>query len=302
MLNNITRAVMRMIMPDLAKQMEAEGVFNFTNATKAKEEDRNYLHVVDRGADVTVFVFSGIDVLYAGLARFEFQSLFRKVGRDFNLAFFREVSRTAYHLMPDGKPGGLEFHMAELLKVKKELGASYNVGIGSSTGGSAALYFATHGNFDHVIAFGPLVSPDAYTNFRVRLRAVFNVKQLLHEPVAYFELLVVSIAAGIFSGELKRRTGEVNITSPLVDFAASSKRPRTTIIYGCECPPDAYHAEAFGQYPEVNVIPLETGRHNSPAWLKERDDLEGIMVSELLEAFQRIEGNDENDSSNGEMR
>lgn len=291
MLNNTIRTVMRMIMPDLSKQMEAEGVFNFTDSTKAKENDKSYLHVINRNADVSVFVFSGLDVLFAGMARFEFQKLFGEIGQDFNLVFFRDVSRTTYHLTPDGETGGLEFHLAELIRVKKELGASYNVAIGSSTGGGAALYGGINADLDHVIAFGPMVTHEAYTNASMRFRAVFNLKKLFHEPMGYFELLAVSIAAGVLAFKLRRRIGEENFVTPLEDFATSTRRPRTTVIYGRECPPDVYHAEALAQFPEVNTIPLETGRHNSPAWLKERGRLEGIMASELLEAFQHVKDN-----------
>ncbi len=65
----VTRWTVGLIMPDLAKQMQAEGLFDKPAADAVPE----YMVVEDNGADITIFSFSGFDVLCAGFARFEFQ-------------------------------------------------------------------------------------------------------------------------------------------------------------------------------------------------------------------------------------
>ena len=104
------------------------------------------MYVVDRGADVTIFAFS--TAFRRGKSQYEFQGLLNRIGDEFNLVFLRDVSRTIYQLTPWGDPGGGAFHADELTKIKDDLGASYNVAIGMSSGGNAALYFATRCNFD----------------------------------------------------------------------------------------------------------------------------------------------------------
>ena len=253
---------------------------------KTKKIDERFMHVVDRGADVTIFAFS--TAFRRGKSQFEFLSLLNRIGKDFNLVFLRDISRTIYQLTPGGEPGGLEFHLAEVMKVKAELGASYNVGIGLSTGGNAALYTATYGNFDRVVAFGPLPNHDPYTSLRFRFYAVMNVKLLLREPMAYLEQLALSIISGIYANRMRHRVGEQYFDTILDFFAAATKRPRTSIIYGRHCAPDAYHAGLLAQFPEVDTISLETGRHRSPIWLKKHGLLEGFMKAELHDAFQHL--------------
>jgi hypothetical protein len=253
---------------------------------KTKKIDKRFMHVVDRGADVTIFAFS--TAFRRGKSQFEFLSLLNRVGKDFNLVFLRDISRTVYQLTPRGEPGGIAFHSTEVMKVKAELGASYNVGIGLSTGGNAALYLATQCNFNRVIAFGPMLKHDPYTSLRFRFYAVMNVKLLLREPMAYLEQLVLSIITGIFVKRMRHRVGEQYVETVFDFFAAAAKRPRTSIVYGRHCPPDVYHAGLLAQFPEVNTISLETGRHRSPIWLKKHGCLDDFMKAELRDAFQHL--------------
>ena len=74
--NRVTRWTVGLFMPDLAKQMDAEGLFK----KKTEGEKPEYMVVEDNGAEITIFSFSGFDVLYAGFARFEFQRVLQQLG------------------------------------------------------------------------------------------------------------------------------------------------------------------------------------------------------------------------------
>lgn len=278
---------MRLLMPDLAKQMEEEGVFTLIGSSP--EGERPFCHVEDRGSDTTVFVFSGVDVLYAGLARYEFQKLFTRVGKEFNLVFFRDLHRTAYHFTPEGEVTGLDFHTQKINEIIKDLGSKFNISLGSSSGGSAALYFGVRCKMDHVLAFGPLLTEAPYSSFKATMQAIFDIKRLFVEPKAYFELLVVSLGARIVIGKLRKHVGEEHAFKPHEDYGAANPRPTASIIYGRFCRPDAFHAVMLDAYPEVKIIPIDTGRHNSPGFLKSQGKLEELIISEIKSAFSAPE-------------
>ena len=106
--------------------------------------------------------------------------------------------------------------------------------------------------------------------------------------MAYLEQLVLSIITGIFVNRMRHRVGEQYVETVFDFFAAAAKRPRTSIIYGRYCPPDVYHAGLLAQFPEVDTISVETGRHRSPIWLKKHGCLDDFMKAELRDAFQHL--------------
>lgn len=266
----VTRWTVGLFMPDLAKQMQAEGLFDKPEAGEKPE----YLVVEDNGADITIFSFSGFDVLYAGFARFEFQRVLKEIGCKANLVFVRDLNRTGFHATPDNGPGGLEFYELEIREVMQRLGAKRNVAIGSSSGGAAALWFSTRCKMDEAIVFGAVLTADGFLRPRLLLASLLNLRQLFREPAAYFELMVVALGAWWGAKPLGKRFGHDALMNPLEAYRRSQPdHPRVTFYYGKNAPTDAFHAHMMQDFQNVRLMPLPTGRHNTPAYLKERGKL-----------------------------
>jgi pimeloyl-ACP methyl ester carboxylesterase len=266
--NRVTKLLVGAIMPDLAKQMDAEGLF-----TQAGQANTEHLIVEDNGADVTIFSFSGFDVLYAGLARFEFRNVLRGLGRKANLVFVRDVHKTGFHLRPDGQPGGLEYFESEINAVIARLGSTHNVAIGSSSGGAAALWFASRCNMQETIVFGAVLSADGFTRPSHALRTVCAFGRLLREPRAYFEMLIVTIGAWWGLKAINGQFRPDELMNPLKAYAERANEMKTTFYYGAHSFADAWHARQMGRFERVRLVPLPTGRHNTPAFLKQRNQL-----------------------------
>lgn len=274
--NRIFQGAMKLFMPDLAKQMAAEGVFDLDNANQA-----DWMRVEDNGADVTIFAFSGLDVLYAGLARYEFQNALRTLNMKANYVFLRDVHRIGFHLKPDGSPDGHDFYAAEINRVKRELGASHNIAIGSSIGGSVAFYLGARCGLEQLVIFGPAFTLDGFTHPSVFSRTLFGVRQLLREPRAYFELLVVTLSAMWAVKQLTKRFGAENIVRPLDTYAALERKPVVTLYYGETAWPDVRHANMLPASDCVQHVALPTGRHNTPAFLKQRGELSAALTNAI---------------------
>lgn len=282
---------MRIFMPGLAQQMQQEGTFELKDDREIVEDD--YMLVEDRGADVTIFAFSGIDVLFAGMGRFEFRKLLANIGQDYNLVFLRDLHRFAYHVAPDGSPNGVAFHTAVINDVKARLGASTNIALGSSSGGQAAFYFATVCGMDGVLAFGPAFPHTVYTKARYQLQAWLDLVHLVREPVGYFEVILVCIGAWYQERMgTKRLRGHGTVWNVMKTYAEASPRPRATVFYGRFSPPDARQAKMIARFREVKLIALDTGRHNSPAYLKNRGLLADYVSRELRELVEAAQGAD----------
>jgi pimeloyl-ACP methyl ester carboxylesterase len=280
-LNTLFRLGMRLLMPDLAKQMDQEGLLTLDPA-KAAGENPEFLRVEDNGADLTIFVFSGLDVLYAGLARFEFQGTLRHLDRKANLVFVRDVHRLCFHVQPDGTPGGLAFFEAEISAVKERLGATQNIAVGSSIGGSAAFYFGTRCQMDQVVLFGAAFEVDCFTAPRMVARTVFDVRKLFTEPRAYVEMLVVTLSAVWGSRQLTKRFGHDGLMNPLEEYRRAQPRPRVSLFYGKTAWPDARQAQLLRDIDSnAALMPLPTGRHNTPSFLKQRGEL-GQRLAEAI--------------------
>jgi hypothetical protein len=268
--NRVTRWAVGLFMPDLAKQMDAEGLFK----KKAEGDKPEYMVVEDNEAEVTIFSFSGFDVLYAGFARFEFQRVLQQLGCKANLVFIRDPNRTGFHATPENGLGGLEFYEREVNTVKEQLGAKRNIAIGSSSGGAAALWFATRCEMDEAVVFGASLTADGFLHPRHLCATLLNLRQLLREPSAYFELMLVTLGAWWGAKPLCRRFGQHMLMNPLETYRDNNtNRPRVTFYYGAKSPTDAWHAHMMEEFEQVRLVALPTGRHNTPAFLKERGQL-----------------------------
>jgi pimeloyl-ACP methyl ester carboxylesterase len=274
--NTLFQGAMKIFMPDLARQMAAEGVFELDNAAQPE-----WIRVEDNGADVTIFAFSGLDVLYAGLARYEFQNALHKLDTKANYVFLRDVHRMGFCLKPDGTPGGHDFYVEEINRVKRELGATHNIAIGSSIGGSIAFYLGTRCNLEQLVIFGAAFTLDGFTKPAVARKTFFDLRQLVREPRAYFELIIVTLSAAWAARQLTKRFGAENIPRPLDAYAAADAKPAITLYYGETAWPDVRHAEMLPETETVRRIPLPTGRHNTPAFLKQRGELSDALTQSI---------------------
>lgn len=271
--------------PDVAKNMDKEGTFNFGKNEEIDLKANPHVLIEDRGSDVTVFSFAGMAVLFAGLPAFEFKKLLHEQGDDFNLVFFRDVSRSAYTMTPDGKEGGPEFYRAEVERVMRELGSKYNVSIGASAGGAMAFYMAMSTGMDQIVTFSPVLHRDVYTDPRFAAYNLFNLPKLVTEPQAYAEVSLMTLAALALKrkvqAEYKTRLWR-NVSQFYCDMEES--RPHATVYYGKRCMSDTVTAKRIEHLDEVRIVPVDTGRHNCAAILK-RDK---IMGDSILNEIKRV--------------
>ncbi|MBX3176484.1 MAG: hypothetical protein KF886_03920 [Candidatus Hydrogenedentes bacterium] len=283
---NALRVFLRVFMPDLAQRMDAEGQFQVEDDAANALEEANYMLVEDRGAPVTIVVFSGLDVLYAGLARFEFQGVLRRIDFDANLVFLRDCQRAAFFVAPDGSPGGHAFYEDAINRVLGRLGAAHNIALGSSIGGTAAIIFGTRCNFHHIISFGAPFELDVYTRPRRLMTSIFDFKKFFTEPAAYWEMLLVTSAA-IWGVRHILRRAQLNA---IPDFAGAYRarpdRPHISAFYGETAWPDVEQAQYLKDIPEVSLHPLPTGRHNTPVFLKKTGAFESTMAAEITRHYR----------------
>ena len=288
--NALYRSGMRILMPDLARQMLEEGNFSLPKDSALSGEGAapppEFIHIENRCANVTIFAFAGLDVLYAGLARYEFQRVLHQLDIDANLVLVRDVRRMGFQLKPDGSPGGPEFYAAELLRVKETLAASRNIAIGSSIGGTAAFMFGTLCEMDEVILFGAAFNLDGFCARSMLRRTTLNIRLLLTEPRAYVELLVVTLAARWVRRSFVGSIGEENISKPVELYDKAAVKPAITLFYGIGSLPDKSQAMLLLGYPKTRLIPLSTGRHNTPAYLKQQ----GKLTASIAEALNNPPG------------
>lgn len=273
------RLAMRIFVPDLARNMQAEGMLDLPREGDAPNTD--YMKVEDNGADITIWSFSGLDVLYAGLPRFEFQRVLRSLGIKANFVFLRDMQRMAFQLKPDGTPGGPDFYAADIRKTMAQLGAKRNIGIGSSIGAGAALAFGTAAGMDELILFGAVFNFDGFSAPGMVRKTLFDGRKLFTEPRAYAEQLVVALAARWARKNFAKRLGVENVMRPVDMYRDAEHQPSITLIYGETSHADVAQALLLGEQPRVRLVPLPTGRHNAPGFLKARGQL-ALCLAEAL--------------------
>lgn len=265
------RLGMRMLMPDLARQMEADGLLDLPKDGESPKIE--YMKVENNHAETTIFAFSGLDVLFAGLARYEFQRVLHELGTTANFVFLRDIHRMGFQLKPDGTPGGPEFYVGEIKRVMAELGSKRNIAIGSSIGGSAAFAYGVASGMDELVLFGAAFNFDGFSAPDMIWKCATDFRKLFTEPRAYAELLIVTLAARWARKTFQAKIGEENVPKPLDLYQQAEKKPAITLLYGETSWPDAAQAALVKSFARTRLVPLPTGRHNTPAFLKARGEL-----------------------------
>lgn len=277
------RWLARVFVPAWANEMEREDLFRVRAVPLEQADESDYILVEDHGADVTIFVFSGLDGLFGGGARFEFKGFFSKLGCPYNLVFVRELRGYFYHLEPNGAPGGLDFYERKLNDIKKRLGATYNVSMGLSAGGSAAFYFGARCGMDKVIGFCPSFPISVFSGRGAWLRHAFNFKKLITDFPAYAEVTAVSLWGTLANHRLEKLVGPSEVWDVKSTYLNNASRPQATIVYGATCQQDRAQAKGLADVPGVTLRPIPTGYHNVPGELKKRGELGALLVEEIQE-------------------
>ncbi len=272
----------RIFLPGLARNMEQEGIFRLYEGESGNVEESEYVLIEDRGAPLTVFIYSGLDALFAGEPRYEFRKQLSGIQLPFNTVFFRELRRLSYHVSPSGGKDGLAFYEAKTRELMARLGGKVTVAMGSSGGAAAALYFGSRCGMDHIVAFSPGLHINAYTSLRSQLRTYFDLPKLFREPNAYAECVLVAISAAYAEADIYRHVGKENFWNVIGAFReAGDKRPGVSVFYGDRCHFDVAQTKEFLPYPSARLCPVPTGRHNSPLALKLRGELGSALTREL---------------------
>ncbi len=276
----ITGFLMKVLVPDIARSMEAEGSLDPFKKDFTEEEIKKYLMVEDNNADTTIFCFAGGAVLYAGLPTFEFRKVLQETGRSFNLVFFRDIRRMGYHMSPDGKFNGLEFYEKKVGELMDKLKSKYNVALGSSHGGSAAFYFGTRCGMDKIIAFNPVIEWRKYVGARALFLAVCNRKSLAGVRV-FLRNFAMAIGAQSILRKMEKTMGREKLWDVVGEYRRCSKRPLATVFFGGRYRLDEIQSSLIEDLPEVHLVALPYDDHNCGAYLKQRGELGAAIVGEI---------------------
>ena len=282
-MNTIFRVSTRLFLPELARQMEAEGTFQIDSNPEGALCEADYMRVEDCGADTTIFVFSGLDILYAGMARFEFQKVLSEIGIEANFVFLRDCQRSGFFVHPDGAPDGQVFYEELIRGVIKRLGSSHNIALGSSIGGSSAIMYGTRCHMQHIVTFGAPFEINVYTKPRRVLRSLFDIRKIFVEPMGYMEILLVTVASGWAVRQILKRAELTRVPDIINEYRNASPRPAVSAFYGATAWPDVEQAQYLAEFPEVALLPVPTGRHNSPAFMKKK----GYFATRIAAEIQR---------------
>ena len=282
---------MRIIFPDLVRELKLEGNFQLDSLDPvASLTDADFMRIEDNGADVTIFAFSGVDVLYAGHSRYHLMAVVKRLGRRFggaNFVFLRDCRRLGFMLRPDGKPGGWDFYADVVSSTMSDLGATHNVAIGSSYGGSVAHYMAYRCGMQQVITFSALFNADSYLRMKNILKSLFNLKQLVKEPRGYLEVLLVTGSTSWCFKMLKETVGLEDTPDLVADYGSLENKPAVTLFYGDASPPDAAQAQLMSGFSDVKLVPVPTGRHNTPGFLYSQGKLGSAIAGEISSVLER---------------
>jgi len=284
----IFRLATRIMLPDLVEQMKAEGAFHLKIADpEATLEESEYLIIEDNQADVTIVTFTGPDILYMGHSRHHLRGVLKRAARRFggaNLVFLRDPQRLGFMLRPDGSPGGMEYYAGLVRDTLERLGASHNVAVGASWGGSIAHYIACLCGMHQVITFSPMYKPDPYLGMRGLLRSCLSLKLLVREPRAYSEVIVVTLSAWwCYKRVCERAGGDLPDISRT--YRDMNPRPGMSLYYGVSAHGDAWQSKLMEEFAEVKHVPLPTGRHNTPGYLYAQRQLDKIIATEILAVY-----------------
>jgi hypothetical protein len=283
--DKLYKALARKFVPAWANDLKTEGIFHHMVGGNIEEvPESEYILVEDNRADVTIFVFSGLDGLFAAGPRFEFKNAFSKLEQECNLVFVRELRGMFYHVAPNGHVDGLAFYERKISEIMKRLGATHNISTGFSVGGTAAFYFGTKCGMDKIIGFGPAFPLTVYNAPMSILRSLCNFRSMFYEFSGYTEVLLVSIWCLLSGHRLKKVLGEKPAWDVMRVYRdAAHARPQATIIYGTYALPDVRQASMMREFDEVRFLAIETGYHNVPGELKKRGQLGPVLLNEVRE-------------------
>lgn len=255
------RRLLRVFFPDIAEEIKREHA-DQAFATAVETDLPQHKLIVDRGSKTTIVCFSSAALLYAGQPAREFEAFFKRYGAGYNLVFFRDVHRSAYHFAPDGGPSGLAFYEAELRTALADLGSDRHVAIGDSAGAAAAIYFGTRCGFDQLIAFSPPFPLRHWIGPLAQLRSYFDVPLLIREPAAYWEHVVLSFTPIFWLYlPIAFRCGFGKIWNPIAEYMNAPRRPRLTVFFGERSGPERRILEPLRSVEEVTMRPLPTAKH-----------------------------------------
>ena len=274
------QCAVRILFPDLASGMLAEGSFDPFKKSFSKEEIEQCFMTEDNGADTTIFCFAGGAVLYAGLPTFEFRKILKETGHKCNLVFFRDIRRMGYHVAPDGRLNGLEFYENKVRELMHKIGSAYNVALGSSHGGSAAFYFACRCSMNRIIAFNPVIEWEDYVGLKALFLSVVNRKSLAG-PRVFMRNLAMAVGAQTILKKIEKVLGRENLWDVLREYKNHPARPQATVFYGEKYRLDVTQALLISDLPEVHLVGLPYNDHNCGAYLKKRGELGSAIINEI---------------------
>ncbi len=256
------RTVLQIFFPHIAASIRREHLDGAFEAGKDSSAAPAHQLVIDQGSKTTIVSFSSAALLHAGQSTREFEAFFERYGAGYNLVFFRDVHRSAYHLTPDGEPTGRAFYEAELRATLRSLGSERHIAIGDSAGAAAAIYFGTRCGFDQIIAFSPPFPLRRWISPLAQLRAYFDLPLLIREPAAYWEHVVLAFTPIFWLYlPIALRCGFRNIWNPIADYRAAERRPKLTVFYGEGSRPEREILRPLKGLPEVEMRPLPTAKH-----------------------------------------
>ncbi len=272
--------VARILFPDLASSMLAEGSFDPFKNSFSREEIENCFMIEDNGADTTIFCFAGGAVLYAGLPTFEFRKILKETGLSCNLVFFRDIRRMGYHMAPDGQLNGLEFYENKVRELMSSLGSTYNVALGASHGGSAAFYFACRCGMDRIIAFNPVIEWRKYVGLKAFFLSVLNTRSFTGQGI-FLRNIAMAIGAQTLLKKMEKTLGRENIWDVVREYRNHPERPHATVFYGQKYRLDVTQSSLIRDLPEAHLVGLPYDDHNCGAYLKQRGELGSTIAKEI---------------------
>ena len=283
MMQTIARRLSHFVVPEIARLTEAELL---SDAFDDQSSIPQTIRVEDKGADTTVVSFSNGGFMHGGLPTYAFRDLLSELQPPCNLIFIRDVHRVAYHLRPNGEPGGLAFYEAEIKATLARLGSSTTHMIGDSSGAAAAVYFGTRCDAERVLALTMPYPMEPWGTPRAVLRHVLNLREVLRDRGSYWDSLVISAFSLVARRTLISHIGEDNIFSPIETYQRAARRPKLTIIYGERCLGDAANAMRYAELSDVELMPLPTGRHNIWIPLARSGSIKRLVQDKLLGAVE----------------
>ena len=178
-------------MPDLAQRMDAEGQFQVEDDAANALEEANYMLVETAGPRDHRRLLRA-RLLYAGLARFEFQGVLRRIDFDANLVFLRDCQRAAFFVTPTDRPAATP-STKTLSTAYRSPRAAHNIA-SAPPSAEPPPSSSNRSPFPHHQLWRSF-ELDVYTRPRRLMTSIFDFKKFFTEPAAYWEMLLVTSAA-----------------------------------------------------------------------------------------------------------